>query len=96
MFESNYINTCTPIFGVHSSEVWLEVQNLFSQKDYKFRQIGTWLAEAQDHWDLIERHGAKLIEHANVIAMKNDTKMKEFFTKLWNEYSDTRILAKDD
>ena len=96
LFESNYINTCTPIFGVHSSEVWLEVQNLFSQKDYKFRQIGTWLAEAQDHWDLIERHGAKLIEHANVIAMKNDTKMKEYFSKLWSEYLETKVTAKDN
>ena len=64
--------------------MWLEVQKLFLQKDYQFRQIGTWLTEGQDHWTLIERHGAKLIEHANVIAMKNDTKMKEYFNKLWN------------
>ena len=55
--------------------MWLEVQKLFLEKDYKFSQIGTWLTGAQDNWTLIERHGAKLIEHANVIAMKNDTKM---------------------
>jgi hypothetical protein len=45
---------------------------------------------------LIERHGAKLIEHANVLAMKNDTKMKEYFNKLWNEFLDTKITAKDN
>ena len=26
LLEDNYINTCAPIFGVHSSQVWLEVQ----------------------------------------------------------------------
>lgn len=34
LIESTYINTCAPIFGAHSSEVWLEVQKLFLQKDY--------------------------------------------------------------
>ena len=29
LFEENYINTCAPIFGVHSLEVWLEIQKLF-------------------------------------------------------------------
>ena len=34
LLEETYINTCAPIFGVHSSQVWLEVQKLFLQKDY--------------------------------------------------------------
>jgi hypothetical protein len=42
------------------------------------------LSESQDNWTLIERHGPQIIEHANVIAMKNDTKMKKYFNKLWN------------
>jgi len=25
LIESTYINTCAPIFGIHSSELWLEV-----------------------------------------------------------------------
>ena len=36
LLESTYIKTFAPIFGVHSSEIWLEVQKLFIQKDYKF------------------------------------------------------------
>jgi hypothetical protein len=34
LLESTYINTCAPIFGVDSSQVWLEVQKLFLQNDY--------------------------------------------------------------
>jgi hypothetical protein len=29
LFEINYINRCSPLFGVQSSQVWLEVQKLF-------------------------------------------------------------------
>jgi hypothetical protein len=29
LFELNYINSCAELFGVHSSEVWKEVQKLF-------------------------------------------------------------------
>jgi hypothetical protein len=25
LFESTFINTCAPIFGLHSSQVWIEV-----------------------------------------------------------------------
>jgi hypothetical protein len=45
---------------------------------------------------LIERHGAKLVEHENVIAMKNDAKMKDYFSKLWNDYLDTKVSENDN
>ncbi len=28
--------------------------------------------------------------------MKNDTKMKNYFNALWNQYSDTKITEKDN
>jgi hypothetical protein len=45
---------------------------------------------------LIERHWYKFTEHENVIDMKNDTKMREYFFNLWNEYLNTQISEKDN
>ena len=61
----------------------------------EFKQISHWFEESQQNWDLIDTHGAQILQFENIEAQKNDVKIKTQLAKLWESYLDSSVTSTD-
>jgi len=80
------INASSPLFGVQAASVFEIVQRFINSGTRNFKDIGHWFEEAQQSWNLIDKHGAQILQFENIEAIKNDVKILNKISKLWQSY----------